>query len=155
MATALLTEMRVLEQFARRLRANATPLKADWLVPAPYLIANLDRLDVLSAPTVLALMTLHGKLSDISIYRARHPASGEFTPLQHWYIRLDATYCAHLIAEVKPHLLEDGGLPPKALPIEVTRFPDLLDLPPLAFPESAYDYDERGNLIGPSGENGT
>ena len=153
MATALLTELRVLEQFTHRLRANHTPLAADWVVPAPYLMANFQRLDLLTAQAVLALMTLHGKLSDISIYRDRHPAKGKHSAGQHWYIRLNATYCAHLIAELKPLLLDEGGLPPNALPVEVTRFPNLPTLPPIAFPETAYDYDEAGNLLGPSEAN--
>jgi len=150
MATALLTELRVLEQFLRRLRANETPLNSDWIVPAPYLMDNLSRLDLLSAPAVLVLMTLHGKLSDISIYRARHAPQGPHTPLQNWYVRLNATFGAHLIAEAKSLLLADGGLPPKPLPSDVTHFPDLPPLPPVAFKEASFEYDAAGNLIGES-----
>lgn len=150
MATALLTELRVLEQFMRRIRTNVTPLASDWVVPAPYLFANFNRVDLLSAPSVLALMTLHGKISDIAIYRERHAPKDEHTPTQNWYIRLNATYCLLLIGELKPLLLEQGGLPPRPLPSEVTRFPELPPMPPLAFPETSFEYDHTGNLVGPS-----
>jgi hypothetical protein len=147
MATALLAELRTLEQFMRRLRSSTTPLFADWQIPAPYILANFDRFDLLPASSVTLLMCLHGKLLDVNGYRARH-AAGQSHPLPaHWYVRLNATYCVHFISQLVPLLRAAGGQEPAALPTEITRYPDLPDLPQLAFPDTAFEYDEKGGLV--------
>ncbi|MFL5562682.1 MAG: hypothetical protein ACJ79K_14515 [Gemmatimonadaceae bacterium] len=151
LATGLLVELRTLEQFLRRLRSATQPLNAYWFLPTPYLTAKLPQIDILSAPTVRALMMLHGIIADISSFRERYEGGGTHGERQQWYVRLKSTFALRHMRECKDQLVADGGLLPASQDTATVNYPELPELPPRIFPEMQFDYDSAGNILSPDG----
>ena len=146
LATGLLVELRTLEQFFSRLRADTKPLKSRWHVPCQFFDAKLASLDLLSPASVREAMDLFGIINDIRVFRERYPGPDDATDTNNWFVRVKASVALQRVATLKKALESDGGLLSEGQAVAALTYPALPAIPARAFSQNTLEYDETGAI---------
>jgi len=152
LATGLLVELRTLEQFFSRLRADTKPLKSRWHVPCQFFDAKLASLDLLSPASVREAMDLFGIINDIRVFRERYPGPDDATDTNNWFVRVKASVALQRVATLKKALESDGGLLSEGQAVAALTYPALPAIPARAFSQNTLEYDETGAIRLPGGD---